>query len=56
MTQTLGTLMVFMSVFMLGGVTFVRIEQLQKLGMVREITLFIGLGALIGLFLMTGGL
>lgn len=55
MSQTLGTVMIFMSIFMLGGVTFVRVEELNKLGLVKEVTLVIALSAFIGLFLMTGG-
>ena len=54
MRQTIGVLMIFFSVFTLGGVTFVRIEQLQKLGLLREITLLIGTIALVGLFLLGG--
>lgn len=56
MKQTLGTVMIFFSIFLLGGVTFVKVEELNKLGLVKEVTLIIALSAFIGLFLMTGGL
>ena len=56
MRQTIGTIMLFMSVFIFGGVTFLRFEEYAKLGMLKETILVMGMVALISLFLMTGGL
>lgn len=54
MRTTIGIFMLFMSIFMLGGVVFIKFEEYAKLGFLKESMLIVGMVAMAALFLLGG--